>query len=167
MCNLPELAAVDFRSKHLPLHSGLQFSSEGQGSWSFRFSLLVSSSLARSNWWGIACPAHCGPSNLWLGFALLVVGFLTGVLVTAGFLGYLYLSWGLRPQSQPTSSTARCGEAAPSKDCVGTCMPKVTIEGRGFKVVVDSEDQSPPHAPTSRASFPFKFLFGCSFHRIP
>ena len=64
---------------------------------------------AKSNWWGIGCPSHCGGLSLPLGLSLTLIGFLLGSLCTIIlliWLGLLHL-WTSSPPGLATSSEPR------------------------------------------------------------
>ena len=83
-----------------------------------------------TNWWGLACPAHCqGPS-----FGAILAGFFAGCLVgafsVAGLVVYIYFTWGSR--SQPPAR-------APPETLLGPLVRRRQDRLRGY---LDAQDNS-------------------------
>ena len=52
-----------------------------------------------TNWWGLACPAHCQGTSFGAILAGFFAGCLVGAFAVAGLVLYLYISCGHKPQA--------------------------------------------------------------------
>lgn len=121
--------------------------------------LRILQSGVSSNWWGLACPSHCGPPS----FGLLLSAFLLGFILCLGCLASLALwfLWGSssvpQPPAAPAAPTSRLaryldGSTGPDSDIVELSVQlaglSITVRGSPARAADFVRDltESPPRS---------------------